>query len=119
MEFEQTYSVPLTPHPTNPQIMFSSLATGTPTKWKNREGGAQAELIRSENGGETWQAIDTGYEAMRSEFPMAIAVDAIDHDRIYVATRYGKVFCSPDGGKAWSDLGINIAEVTEMMALTV
>ncbi len=119
MEFELDYSVPLTPHPTNPDILYSSLASSTPRRWKGRDGGARAELIRSEDGGETWQAVETGFEEMHQDFPMAIAFDATEPDNVYVATRYGRVFSSNDSGQAWTDLGINVAEVTEMKVLTV
>ena len=50
---------------------------------------------------------------------MAIAFDATKPDNVYVATRYGRVFGSNDSGQAWTDLGINVAEVTEMKVLTV
>jgi photosystem II stability/assembly factor-like uncharacterized protein len=119
MEFELDYSVPLTAHPTNPDILYASLASSTPRKWKGRDGGARAELIRSENGGATWHAVETGFDEMHQDFPMAITFDTTAPDNVYVATRYGRVFGSEDGGQAWSDLGINVAEVTEMKAVTV
>jgi photosystem II stability/assembly factor-like uncharacterized protein len=119
MEFELDYSVPLAAHPKNPDILFSSLASSTPRKWKNRDGGARAKLIRSEDGGATWQTVETGFEEMHKDFPMAIAFDSTEPDNVYVATRYGRVFESKDGGRAWSDIGIQVAEVTEMKALPV
>jgi photosystem II stability/assembly factor-like uncharacterized protein len=119
MEFELDYSVPITPHPTNPDILYSSLASSTPNRWKGREGGARAKLIRSENGGATWQTVETGFEEMHQDFPMAITFDHTEPDNIYVATRYGRVFGSTDGGQGWADLGIHVAEVTEMKAVTV
>jgi photosystem II stability/assembly factor-like uncharacterized protein len=114
MEFELDYSVPLTPHPRNPDILYSALASSTPRKWKNREGGARATLIRSQNGGATWEAVETGFKEMYLDYPMAIRFDSSEPENLYVATRYGRVFGGTDGGRTWSDLGIKVAEVTEM-----
>jgi photosystem II stability/assembly factor-like uncharacterized protein len=117
MNIELDYSVPLTPHPKNPDILYSALASSTPRKWKNRDGGARAELIRSKNGGALWETVETGFKQMHQDYPMAIAFDPIQPDQVFVATRYGHVFGSKDGGRGWSDLGIQVAEVTEMLAI--
>lgn len=117
MEFELDYSVPLMPHPKNPDILYSALAYSTPRKWKTQEGGARALLIRSRNGGVNWEPVETGFKEMKSDYPMAIAFDEAEPDNVFVATRYGKVFASTNSGKAWSDLGIQTAEVTEMLAV--
>ncbi len=117
MELEGNYSVPLAAHPRNPDILYASLANSTPRKWKGREGGAQAELIRSQDGGATWHTVETGFEEMHQDFPMAIAFDRGEPDCLFVATRYGRVFSSRDGGNAWTDLGIQVPEVTEMKAV--
>lgn len=119
MEIELDYSVPLAPHPNKPDVLYSAVASSTPRKWKGRDGGARATLIRSQNGGKSWQSVETGFKAMHDDYPMAIAFDEDKPDNLFVATRYGKVFGSKDGGNAWSDLGINVAEVTEMKVLTV
>ena len=118
MEFELDYSVPLMPHPKNPDILYSALAYSTPQKWKTQEGGARAMLIRSRNGGVNWESVETGFKEMKSDYPMAIAFDEAEPDNVFVATRYGKVFASSNSGKAWSDLGIQVAEVTEMLAIS-
>jgi photosystem II stability/assembly factor-like uncharacterized protein len=117
MEFDLDYSVPLAAHPTDPDILYASLASSTPRKWKNREGGARATLIRSLNGGANWETVETGFDEMHEDFPMAIAFDESAPDNVFVATRYGRVFSSTDGGSTWSDLGIHVAEVTEMLAV--
>jgi photosystem II stability/assembly factor-like uncharacterized protein len=119
MEFDLDYSVPLTPHPTNPDILYSALASSTPRKWKNRDGGARAKLIRSNNGGVNWEAVETGFKEMQLDYPMAIAFDSARPENVYVATRYGRVFGSADGGQGWADLGIQVDEVTEMRAVAI
>jgi photosystem II stability/assembly factor-like uncharacterized protein len=118
MEFEQEYSIPMVANPRDQDIVFSALASGNPGQWRKRPDGAQASLIRSTDGGETWSALSTTPE-MSCDYPEAITFDPDDPRNMFVATRAGHLFGSSDGGDSWSSLGVTVAEVADMKAVHV
>ena len=113
LEFENEYSVPFAYDPADPSVMYSALANGNPSRWRARESGAEAALIRSCDAGATWQALDAGGEVARG-FPEAIAVDPESAGRVFLATRSGRLFASEDAGDSWSDLGLDVGDVASM-----
>jgi hypothetical protein len=52
---------------------------------------------------------------MQRDFPGAIAISPSDADRLYVATRKGRVYESRDGGDSWSDLGVEVGPVMSLV----
>ena len=118
LEFEQEYSVPLVQHPTKPDILYSALANGQPSAWRKRDDGAQATMIRSNDGGKSWQALETPPEIGR-EFAASITLDPDEPDNVFVGTRTGQLFRSTDGGDSWASLGVKVRNVADMRAVHV
>ncbi len=118
MEFDLTYSIPMVLHPDDPDIVYSALANGIARTWRGREDGAQAKVIRSKDGGATWQVLETTPEITRN-YAEAIAIDPQEPDNVFVATRPGELFGSRDGGDTWASLGVQVAEVANMQAVHV
>lgn len=109
MEFDQEYSVPIVMHPTNPDILYSALARGPANRWTGPEG-ADGALIKSSDGGSSWQALDAGAK-VSAHYAAAIAIHPSNPDRVYVSTRKGELFESRDGGTTWSDLDVEVPSV--------
>jgi photosystem II stability/assembly factor-like uncharacterized protein len=115
LEFDQEYSIPMVTDPRDEDIVFSAVAYGNPSEWRKRETGAGAALIRSIDGGETWQAITTNNDISRF-YPEAITLDPSAPDNMFVATRKGQLFGSTDTGETWSNLGVQVPEVSDLKA---
>ena len=58
MDFPHEYSVPLVMHPQNPDVLYSAIAKGQPGQWRKRPTGAESLMIRSQDGGTSWQPLD-------------------------------------------------------------
>lgn len=113
MEFSQEYSVPLVMHPRNPSILFSSLANGTPGAW-NRPTGAEAVIIRTLDGGETWERLGGASSELSGFFAHAITVDESEPDHVYTALNNGELLASQDGGDSWTKLNVKASRVSDM-----
>jgi len=108
MNFTQEYSVPLAMHPGDHHILFSCLANGQPNSWRNREGGAQSQMVRSKDGGKTWEALNRGLDGLSENFAECISFDPQDPDRVYAALRNGNLYRSEDGGDSWAKVDLRI-----------
>ena len=114
MEFPHEYSVPLIMHPRNPQILFSSLAHGTPGSWAQRAGDAQGAIVRTLDGGRTWEQVGGGLSEMKGRFAHAIAFDEREPDHVFAALNSGDLLASEDGGDSWVNLGVKAPRVSNM-----
>jgi photosystem II stability/assembly factor-like uncharacterized protein len=118
MNFTQEYSVPLVVHPTNPNIMYAGLANGNPGEWK-RPTGAEGVMVRTTDGGATWEKVEKGFEGLEKEFVTAIVFDEHNPRKMYAALRSGEIMASEDGGDSWGKIGINIPAVSDMKCVHV
>ena len=97
---------------------YSSLAAGSPGSWRKHEDGAQTILVRSRNGGASWQVLEADREITRN-YAEAIAIDPQEPDNVFVLTRKGQLFGSTDAGDTWKSLGVKVPEVSNMQAVNV
>ena len=118
LEFDQEYSIPMVTDPRDEDVVYSAVAYGNPGEWRKRETGAGAVLIRSTDGGETWQALSTTNEMSRF-YAEAITLDPSDPDNVFVATREGHLFGSTDRGETWTSLGVQVPKVSDLKAVSV
>jgi photosystem II stability/assembly factor-like uncharacterized protein len=92
------------------------VAAGTSSTWRAQKEGSNSLLIRSDDAGDSWQVLETGFPEINRDFPGSIAISPENPDHIFVATRKGQVLESTDSGGSWRDLGIQTLSV---MAMTV
>src|SRR5258706_6637862 len=114
MDFPFEYSVPLVMNPENPSVLYSALANGQPGQWRKRQSGAESLMIRSKDGGKSWQQLDGKIAAIKKDFPEAIALDPSDPNRVYAALRGGEIYASRDGGDQWDKLNVKVGSVSDM-----
>lgn len=116
MNFTQDYSVPLIRDPHDPQRLYSALAKGTAGRWRKRDSGAEAVMIRSVNGGKSWEAVGPGLDGR--EFPEAIVADALTAGRVHAACRNGDFYTSDDAGDSWRRLNLGL-EIDDLSSLAL
>jgi photosystem II stability/assembly factor-like uncharacterized protein len=75
-------------------------------------------VLRSDDGGGTWAPAGAGLPDLGIA---ALAVDAVDPDRVYAGTVGGGVWKSTDGGQSWSPAGAVLAgqSIYVLLASTV
>jgi photosystem II stability/assembly factor-like uncharacterized protein len=114
MNFAQEYSVPLIRDPHDPSRLYSALASGTAGRWRKRDSGAEAVMIRSRNGGKSWEGVGPGIGGR--EFPEAIVADAVTAGRVHAACRNGDFYSSDDAGDSWRrwNLGLKIDDLCSL-----
>ena len=103
--FSQEYSVPLAIDPTNPNLAFAGLAHGTPGDWR-RPSGAEAIIVRTSDGGETWQEVAADVPDGGRAMAIGIAIDPLQPANVYAALSDGQVLGSHDGGDSWAPLEV-------------
>ncbi len=114
MNFAQDYCVPLVRDPHNSSRIYSALASGTAGRWHKRESGAEAIIVRSQDGGKSWQGIGAGIDGR--EFPETIVADAQHPGRVHTGCRNGDFYTSDDAGDSWRrlDLGLKIDDLSSL-----
>lgn len=118
-EFNQEYSVPLVVHPKRPGVLYAAIANGQPGQWRHRPSGAEAFLIRSQDGGKSWQQLDGELGIANHNFVEALVFDPEKPDCLYAAQRNGDVFGSDDSGASWFKFDFKAPELSDMKAVHV
>ena len=118
MDIDREYSIPMVMHPHDPNVLYSSLATGSPGSWRRHEDGAQTIVVRSRDGGASWQPLDADRQVILN-YAAAIAIDPQEPDNVFLATRKGQLFGSTDAGDTWKSLGVEVPEVSSMQVVNV
>jgi photosystem II stability/assembly factor-like uncharacterized protein len=99
-------------HPDEPDLVFMTAGTGWPSHWI-RLGRARGKIVRSRDGGNTWQRLLGGLpDGQRATF-CALTIEACEGSfGLYAADTDGQVFESRDGGDTWSIIA-DIAPVSK------
>ncbi|HEY7067546.1 MAG TPA: hypothetical protein VII06_39180 [Chloroflexota bacterium] len=114
MQFPHEYSVPLVASPANSKVLYAALANGQPGQWR-RPTGAESLLIRSMDGGTTWDELPVGVPDVSKDFAESIVIDATNPDRLYAGFRNGELLASEDGGQSWAALDLRVDSVCDML----
>ncbi len=107
----RTYSVPVRVHPKDSQTLYLGVAEEPPPFWLNRATKANGALMRSSDGGVTWQQLAGGFPSPYESMVECIDFDPDEPDHVFVGTggegaRYikledGEIFHSADRGDSW------------------
>ncbi|HLH22303.1 MAG TPA: hypothetical protein VK066_07255 [Chloroflexota bacterium] len=119
LEFEHEYAVPLVMHPRDHRVLCSAVAKGQPGRPWQRPTGAESLIIRSTDGGDTWQPLDVGSTEATKGFPEALAFAADESDRLFAGYRGGDLLSSPDGGTSWTKLDAHLPHINDMKCVRV
>ena len=101
--------------PTNPNIMYASFWEFRRTGWSFNSGGNFSSLLKTTDGGKTWNKIHNGFPAGQLG-RIAIAVAPSNANILYSVIECEKdsekgLYKSEDGGKSWKHLNSDFALV--------
>jgi hypothetical protein len=71
-------------------------------------------VFRTTDGGDTWQGLERGLpqsDAWLTVLRDGFAADTLDPTGLYVGTRTGEVFASPDAGESWQEAARHLPPV--------
>jgi photosystem II stability/assembly factor-like uncharacterized protein len=112
----QEYSVPLAIHPSKPLVAFAGLANGTPGAWR-RPTGAEGAIVRTADGGDSWQEVATDVPDGSQRMAIGIAFDPAEPAHVYAAMSDGHVLSSRDGGDSWAQLEVRTARPNHLQCV--
>lgn len=105
MDFYQEYSIPLVLHPAKPNVAYAALANGYGRLWK-RPTGAEGVMVRTQDGGQTWQQLAADLPDISQRMAVAMTIDQADPSNVFAALDDGSLLASSDGGDSWTALEV-------------
>lgn len=120
----RTYAVPIRVHPLNSQLLYLGVAEEPPPFWLNRSIKANGALMRSADGGATWQQLSGGFPNPYQSMVECIEFDLDAPDHVFAGTggegaRYiklteGEIFHSGDRGDTWEKIPLRFPIIYAM-----
>lgn len=91
--------------PSNPSIVYAGfMAAGFHADPHELDFAESKGVYRSEDGGKTWQEINTGLPSgAQARNVTDIAISHQDPNRVYITLREGGIYKTTDGGQTWID----------------
>lgn len=114
------FGFPIAVDPADPRRLWTFPLNGD-TKGRYPPG-ASAAVYRSEDGGESWQAMTDGLPVKDCFFTVlrqAMTVDRGSPTGVYFGTNSGSVFASRDRGAQWHEIARHLPTVLSVEAMTV
>lgn len=113
----RTYAVPVGVHPKNSQLLFLGVAEEPPPFWLERSTKANGAIMRSLDGGVSWQQLAGGFPSPFESMVECIEFDPDQPNDVYLGTggegaRYikldrGEIFRSADCGDHWEKIPLS------------
>ncbi|GHO89288.1 WD40/YVTN/BNR-like repeat-containing protein [Dictyobacter formicarum] len=111
-----TFGFPLTMDINRPDTLFTLVVDAN----DRYPIGNQLTVYRSQNGGEHWEActrgLPTGAQARQKVLRHGMCTDGKDPCGIYIGTRSGNIFASPDNGDSWRLIGSGLPTIYSVTA---
>lgn len=122
----RTYAVPVRVHPNNSQILYLGVAQEPPPFWLDRPTKANGAILRSIDGGLSWQQLEGGLPTPFESMVECIEFDPDEPDSIFVGTggegaRYikldkGEIYRSINRGDSWEKIPLRFPIVYALAA---
>ncbi len=122
----RSYAVPVRVHPKNSQILYLGAAQEPPPNWLDRPTKANGAILRSVDGGVSWQQLEGGFPSPFASMVECIEFDPDQPDNIFLGTggegaRYinldkGEIFRSINRGDSWEKMPLRFPIVYSLAA---
>ena len=120
------YAVPVRLHPKHAQIIYLGVAQDGPARWLDRPTRANGAILRSVDGGASWQQLEAGLPVPFVSMVECIEFDPDQAENIFVATGgtgacdigvdKGEIFRSIDRGDNWEKLPLRLPIIFALAA---
>jgi photosystem II stability/assembly factor-like uncharacterized protein len=112
-DFRIGYPDHLVVSPLDPRVIFMCGARQDPTQWR-RTRYADATVLRSADGGRTWDAADRGLPEFRRANIEAMCIASYPGGfDLFAGNTDGEIFAS-DGGKAWTRIADGLGPISKL-----
>jgi photosystem II stability/assembly factor-like uncharacterized protein len=113
-DFRIGYPDHLVVSPLDPRVLFMSGARQDPTKWR-RSHFADGTVLRSHDGGRSWDDADRGLPEVRRANIEAMCISSYPGGfDLFAGNTDGEVFASPDGGKSWTRIASGLGAISKL-----
>jgi photosystem II stability/assembly factor-like uncharacterized protein len=126
-DFARTYSVPVRVRPGDSQTLYIGVAEDPPPLWLNRQHKANGALMRSTDGGASWDQLTDGFPSPFQSMVECIEFDPAEPDHVFVGTggegaRFikledGEIFHSSDRGDHWEKVPLRFPIIYSLAVL--
>jgi photosystem II stability/assembly factor-like uncharacterized protein len=123
----RAYAIPMSSHPAMPDRIFLGAAENGPASWPGyrtvragpyntvkfsrnlsaQTGGAKTQILRSDDGGKTWNFLRNGLPAGHVHMTCGFAHHPLDSNSLCVGYTDGSVYATNDGGENWRQLRVS------------
>ena len=122
----RTYAVPVRVHPKNSQILYLGVAQEPPPFWLDRPTKANGAILRSVDGGVSWQQLEGGFPSPFDSMVECIEFDPDQPDNVFLGTggegaRYikldkGEIYRSINRGDSWEKIPLRFPIIYALAA---
>lgn len=122
----RSYAVPVRVHPKNSQVLYLGVAQEPPPVWRDRPTKANGAILRSVDGGVSWQQLEGGFPCPFESMVECIEFDPDQPDNVFLGTggegaRYikldkGEIFRSINRGDSWEKIPLRFPIVYALAA---
>lgn len=122
----RSYAVPVRVHPKNSQILYLGVAQEPPPLWLDRPTKANGAILRSVDGGVSWQQLEGGFPSPFESMVECIEFDPDQPDNIFLGTggegaRHakldkGEIYRSINRGDSWEKMPLRFPIIYALAA---
>jgi hypothetical protein len=122
----RAYAIPMSNHHSAPDRLFLGAAENGPASWPGyrtvragpyntvrfsrnlsaQTGGAKTQILRSDDGGQTWNRLNGGLPSGHAHMTCGFAAHPEDNQTLCVGYTDGSVYATVNGGDTWSQLKV-------------
>jgi photosystem II stability/assembly factor-like uncharacterized protein len=117
-QLDRTYAIPIKVDPENSQVLYMGVGRDVPPYWPKRASMGDAALMRSTDGGRSWQRMTNGLPDPLISMVECIEMDPQDPGSLVIATEgegarfvnltEGELYLSRDRGENWAKISATL-----------
>ena len=118
-DLPSTFGFPIVADPNRPETAYVLPLTSDEFRCTPD---AKLRVYRTNDGGRSWEGLERGLpqeNAFLTVLRDAFTADTLDPAGLYVGTRTGEVFASPDAGESWSEVVRHLPPVLSVKAAVI